>query len=133
MKWSSGCTEKTAGSLVIIPVAGAFGETSSDVYTTIDLVASVLTHEHHSYYSEHPAAIKGMFQQSIYRSLGLSAHLAWARLLIDRTNEQIKYPDAQSNRRKSRDNGDEDVNAHESYFNPGPGFAASECTTGQCA
>ena len=43
-----------------------------------------------------------MFQQSIYRSLGLSAHLAWARLLIDRTNEQIKYPDAESNRRKSR-------------------------------
>jgi hypothetical protein len=106
---------------------------SSDVYAIIDLVASMLTHEHLSYYSEHPAAIKGMFQQSIYRSLGLSAHLAWARLLIDRTNEQIKYPDAQSNRRKPRDNGDEDANAHESYFNPEHGFAASECTTGQCA
>jgi len=78
---------------VIIPVVGAFGEMSSDVYAIIDLVASMLTHEHLSYYSEHPAAIKGMFQQSIYRSLGLSAHLAWARLLIDRTNEQIKYLD----------------------------------------
>ena len=112
---------------------------SSDVYAIIDLVASMLTHEHLSYYSEHPAAIKGMFQQSIYsnsnsnyRSLGLSAHLAWARLLIDRTNEQIKYPDAQSNRRKSRDNGDDDANAHESDFHPEPGFAASECPTGQC-
>ena len=55
---------------------------SSDVNAIIDLVASMLTHEHLSYYSEHPAAIKGMFQQSIYRSLGLSAHLGWARLVI---------------------------------------------------
>ena len=64
---------------VIIPVVGAFGEMSSDVYAIIDLVASILTHEHLSYYSEHPSAIKGMFQQNIYRSLGLSAHLGPAR------------------------------------------------------
>ena len=74
---------------VIIPVVGAFGEMSSDVYAIIDLVASILTHEHLSYYSEPPSAIKGMFQQSIYKSLGLSAHLGWARLLIDRTKEQV--------------------------------------------
>ena len=97
----------------------------------IDLVASILTHNHLSYYSEHPFAIKGMFQQSIYRSLGLSAHLAWARLLIDRTNEQAKYPDAQSNDRKHRDSGDDEAIAHENYFNPESGFAASERTTGQ--
>ena len=66
-------------------MVGAFGEMSSDVYAIIDLVASILTHEHLSYYSEPPSAIKGMFQQSIYKSLGLSAHLGWARLLIDRT------------------------------------------------
>ena len=83
---------------VIIPVVGAFGELSSDVYAISDLVASMLTHEHLSYYSEHPFAIKGMFQQNIYRSLCLSAHPAWARLLIDRTNEQAKYSDAQSNK-----------------------------------
>ena len=65
------------------------------------------------------------------RSLGLSAHLAWARLLIDRTNEQIKYPDAQSNNRKPRDSGDDEAIAHENYFNPESGFAASERTTGQ--
>ena len=104
---------------------------SSDVSAIIDLVASMLTHERLSYYSEHPFAIKGMFQQSIYRSLGLSAHLAWARLLIDRTNEQIKYPDAQSNNRKPRDSGDDEAIAHENYFNPESGFAASERTTGQ--
>ncbi len=65
------------------------------------------------------------------RSLGLSAHLAWARLLIDRTNEQIKYPDAQSNNRKPKDSGDDEAIAHENYFNPESGFAASERTTGQ--
>ena len=116
---------------VIIPVVGAFGEMSSDVYAIIDLVASMLTHEHLSYYSEHPFAIRGMFQQNICRSLGLSAHLAWARLLIDRTNEQVKYPDAQSNNRKPRDSGDDEAIAHENYFNPESGFAASERTTRQ--
>ena len=70
-----------------------------------------------------------MFQQSIYRSLGLSAHLGWARLLIDRTNEQINYPDAQFN---PGDNGDDEANEHEAYFNPGPGFADSEQAAAQC-
>ncbi len=70
---------------------------SSVVYSIIDLAASMLTPEHLSYYNEYPAAIKGMFQQSIYRSLGLSAHLGWARLVIDRTKEQIRYPGARSN------------------------------------
>ena len=73
------------GGRVIIPVVGAFGEMSSDVYSIVDLVASVLTHEHLSHYTEDPAAVKGMFQQRIYQSLGLSAHLSWARLLIDRS------------------------------------------------
>ena len=91
-------------------------------YAIIDLVASMLTHEHLSYYSEHPFAIKGLL---------ISAHLAWARLLIDRTNEQVKYPDAQSNNRKPRDSGDDEAIAHENYFNPESGFAASERTTRQ--
>ena len=69
----------------------------SDVYAIIDLVATILTHKNLSCYSEHPSAIKGMFQQSIYRSLGLSAHLGWAWLLIDRINKQINYPDARFN------------------------------------
>ena len=112
---------------VIIPVVGAFGEMSSDVYAIIDLVASILTHEHLSYYSEPPSAIKGMFQQSIYKSLGLSAHLGWARLLIDRTKEQVKYPGARLNKAASEDDEDRMAHEHENYFNPDPGF--SEQTT----
>ena len=128
-KRSSGRTEKTArSSFKLLGPSAKCPPTCTLSSTSWPL----LTHEHLSYYSEQPAAIKGMYQQSIYRPLGISAHLAWARLLIDRTNEHIKYPDAQSNRRKSRDQGDDDANAHESYFNPEPGFAASECTTGQC-
>ena len=74
-----------------------------------------------------------MFQQNIYRSLGLTAHLGWARLLIDRMNEQIKYPDAQSKSGTPGDDGDDEANAHENYFNPDPGFAATEQTTAQCS
>ena len=103
---------------------------SSDVYAIIDLLASILTHEHLSYYSENPSAIKGMFQQSIYRSLGLSAHLGWARLLIDRTYEQIKYPDAKPNN-GIPGNEDDEAYEHEIYFNPDPGFATTEEATAQ--
>ena len=92
----------------------------------------MLTHKHLSYYSEHPSAIKGMFQLSIYRSLGLSAHLGWARLLIDRTNEQINYPDAQFNSGIPGDNEEDEANEHEAYFNPDPGFAASEQAAAHC-
>ena len=110
---------------VIIPVVGAFGEMSSDVYAIIDLVASMLTHEHLSYYSEHPAAIKGMFQQSIFRPpLCLSAHQRWARLAIDRTKEKAdqvtRRPVEQyrpQRRRKS-------IRAR-IYFNPDPGFSTA--------
>ena len=39
---------------VIMPVVWAFGDMSSDVYAIIDLVASILTHEHLSCYSREP-------------------------------------------------------------------------------
>ncbi len=70
--------------------------------------------------SEHPFAIKGVFHHSISRYVGLSAHLGWARLLIDRTNEQIIYPDAKFNNSTLGDNGDDEANEHEIYFNPRP-------------
>ena len=63
-----------------------------DVYATIDLVATALTQEHLSYYDGCPSVVKGMFQQRIYRSLGHSAHLGWARLVIDRTKTHIRHP-----------------------------------------
>jgi hypothetical protein len=84
------------GGRIIIPVVGAFGEISSDVYSIVDLIASVLTHEHLSHYIENPAAVKGMYQQHIYESLGLSAYLGWARLLIDRSKEHIRHTSAPS-------------------------------------
>ena len=84
----------------------------------------MLTHEHLSY-NEHPAAIKGMFQQSIYRSPGLSAHLGWARLVIDRTKEQIKYPDPRPGKAAPGDNEDDEAHEHENCFNPNPGFSAA--------
>ena len=39
--------------------------------------------------------------------------------------------DAQSNNRKPKDSEDDEAIAHENYFNPESGFAASESTTGQ--
>ena len=65
---------------------------SPDVYAIIDLVATALTKEHLSYYDACPSVVKGTFQQRIYRSLGLSAHLGWARLVIDRTKTHIRHP-----------------------------------------
>ena len=60
--------------------------------------SSRYTHEQLSHSRENPDAIKGMFllltEQSMYKTLGLSAHLDWARLAIDRTKEQTKYPGA---------------------------------------
>ena len=91
------------------------------LYAIIDLVASMRTHEHLLDYNKHPAAIKGMLQKSIYRSLGLSAHLGWARLVIDRTKEQIKLPDARSS--NTGDNEDDEAHEHENYFSPDPGFS----------
>ena len=55
-------------------------------------MATALTCEHLSYYDACPSVVKGMFQQRICRSLGLAAHLGWARLVIDRTKANIRYP-----------------------------------------
>jgi hypothetical protein len=119
------------GGRVIIPVVGAFGEMSSDVYSIVDLVASVLTHEHLSHYTEDPAAVKGMFQQRIYQSLGLSAHLGWARLLIDRSKEHIKYTSARSDSAATGLEEDDDAFQHDAYFNPEPGFRVIDVGTSQ--
>ena len=104
---------------------------SSDVYSIVDLVASVLTHEHLSHYTEDPAAVKGMFQQRIYQSLGLSAHLGWARLLIDRSKELIKYTSARSDSAAAGLEEEDDACQHDAYFNPEPGFRVIDVGTSQ--
>ena len=104
---------------------------SSDVYSIVDLVASVLTHEHLSHFTEDPAAVKGMFQQRIYQSLGLSAHLGWARLLIDRSKEHIRYTSARSNSTAAGLEEDDDAFQHDVYFNPEPGFCGIAAGTSE--
>jgi hypothetical protein len=69
---------------VIAPVVGAFAEMSRDTYAIADLISSVLANEHCSLFANKPSEVKGMFTQRLYRSLGLAAHLGWARLLVGR-------------------------------------------------
>ena len=66
---------------------------SPDTYMIADLVASVLAEEHCSYYCEPPSDAKvhkAMFTNRLYRSLGLAAHLGWARLLVDRYRDLVE-------------------------------------------
>ena len=95
---------------------------SKDTYIITDLIASVLAEEHCSYFFEAPSAAKGLFTQRLYRSLGLSSHLGWARLLLDRYQDLVETPHLQSQRtsgdgqRPSLD--DEDAFEHEMFHNP---------------
>ena len=102
---------------VIIPVVGTFAKMPPDVYATIDLVATAITQEHLSYYDACPSVVKGMFQQRIYRSLGLSAHLGWARLVIDRTKTHIRHPSS-DNSPDDADPAEDDAFENESFANP---------------
>ena len=97
---------------------------SPDVYAIIDLVATALTCEHLSYYDAYPSVVKGMFQQRIYRSLGLAAHLGWARLVIDRTKANIRYP-TPGNSPGAADPAEDDVFENENITNPDRAFASS--------
>ena len=112
------------GGKVIIAVAGAFAEMPPDVYAIIDLVTTALTCEHLSYYDACPSAVKGMFQQRICRSLGLAAHLGWARLVIDHTKVNIRYP-TPGNSPGAADPAEDDVFENENITNPDRAFASS--------
>ena len=106
------------------PVVGAFAETSPDTYAIADLVASVLAAEHCSFYSEKPSEAKALFSQQLYRSLGLTAHLGWARLLVDRHRDLVQVPAAAGQHTSGSRNphhftpDDEEAYEHENYFNP---------------
>ena len=93
---------------------------SPDVYTIADLVASALAEEHCSYFAASPSAMKALYMQRMYRSLGLTAHLGWARLLVDRYRDHVESsapPDSNTGpRRCSRD--EEDAFEHDNYMNP---------------
>ena len=112
------------GGKVIIPVAGAFAEMSPDVYAIIDLMATALTCEHLSYYDAHPSVVKGMFQQRICRSLGLAAHLGWARFVIDRTKANTRYP-SHGYSPGAADPAEDGAFENENFTNPDRAFAFS--------
>lgn len=106
---------------VVAPVIGAFGEVSSDTYAISDLVASALAAEHCSYFADQPSSVKAMFTERLYRSVGLTAHLGWARLLVDRFRDLVELP--VPSRQASANThfftmDDEDAYEHESYMNP---------------
>ena len=82
------------------------------------------TDEHLSYYDAYPSVVKGMFQQRIYRSLGLAAHLGWARLVIDRTKANIRYP-TPGNSPGVADPAEDDAFENENITNPDRAFASS--------
>ncbi|MCP4604258.1 MAG: hypothetical protein GY847_27670 [Proteobacteria bacterium] len=105
---------------VIGPVMGAFAEMSSDVYSMVDLISSVLAEEHCSYFAEEPSDAKGYFKARLYRSFGLLAHKGWARLMIDRYQDTVRAPRNDHERSGARQGNDAEEEAleHENYFNP---------------
>jgi hypothetical protein len=63
-----------------------------------------------------------MFTQRLYRSLGLAAHLSWARLLVDRYRYLVEVPaptreDPGGGRHHFAPD-DEDTLEYENYHNP---------------
>jgi hypothetical protein len=65
---------------------------SPDTYAIADLISSVLASEHCLFFADKPSEAKDMFTQRLYRSLGLAAHLGWARLLVDRYRDLVEVP-----------------------------------------
>jgi hypothetical protein len=72
-----------------------------------------------------------MFQQRIYQSLGLSAHLGWARLLIDRSKEHIRHASAPSSCTTTGSEEDDDAFQHDAFFNPEPVLCVADASTAQ--
>jgi hypothetical protein len=65
---------------------------SPGTYPIAGLISSVLANEHSSFFADKPSEAKGMFTQRLYRSLGLAAHLGYARLLVDRYRDLVEVP-----------------------------------------
>ncbi len=107
------------GGRVLAPIIGPFAEMSSHVYDIADLISSLLASEHCSFFAEKPSEAKGMFLQRIYRAWGLSAHLGWARLLLDRSRDLVQTPEPWSQGGRGRWNLDDSEDfENENYRNP---------------
>ena len=106
----------------VVPVVGAFAEMSTGVHSITDFIALVQAEKYCSFYNESLADVKGMFMQRLYRTFGLTAHLGWARLLLDR-RDLVIYPGATSTNSKKNDidPDEEDAQDFDLYQNPDPG------------
>ena len=68
-----------------------------------------------------------MFMQRLYRTFGLTAHLGWARLVLDRSRDLVDYPNA-TNTKTTKNNYDpdeEDAHDFDLYQNPDPSHFAN--------
>jgi len=77
---------------VIAPVVEAFVEMSPGTDAIAGFISSVLAKEHCSFFAGKPSEAKGMVTQQLYRSLGLTAHLGWTSLLVDRYRDLVEIP-----------------------------------------
>ena len=103
---------------VLIPVAGAFVEMSSDAHAIAELCASLQADQYCASHRAQPAAVRGMFRRRIYRTWGMKMHQGWARLLHDRLQDLVINPEAK--RRSWAHDGDDEANAFEedAFNNP---------------
>ena len=105
--------------VVVAPVRGAFGEMSEHVYAITDLAADLLAEKHCSTYNDEPKDVKTMFIQRIRRSVGLTAHLGWARLLLDRLKDLVQIPGASTHTSGwDAEPDDEEEHERDNYLNP---------------
>jgi hypothetical protein len=114
------------GGCVLVPVAGAFAEMSSDTDLIADLIATALAGDHVRFYDESAKQAKGMFKQRIRRAWGHTVHRGWARLLLDRRRDLIIHGPA-SHRTDPDTSGalDEDELEHSNYHHPDRGGTAT--------
>ena len=75
--------------------------------------------KHPSTYNDEPKDVKTMFIQRIRRSVGLTAHLGWARLLLDRLKDLVQIPGASTHTSGwDAEPDDEEEHERDNYLNP---------------
>ena len=86
---------------------------STDVRSIADFIALVQAEKYCSFYYESPADVKGMFMQRLYRTFGLTVHLGWARLVLDRSRDLVDYPNATNTKTTNYNNDPDEEDAHD--------------------
>ena len=94
-------------------VVGAFSEVSMQVRDLADLVACELNDEHLALFDDAMNESKQMSTQRIRRSIGLTVHRGWAKLLLGRCRDIVQDP--RQPRTHTRETDEDDAEARE-YF-----------------